>query len=45
MNKLDETEEIKNSTEERKIEKETIDVTSNNIAKRIINQVKQELEA
>jgi hypothetical protein len=45
LNKLDETEEIKNSTEERKIEKETIDVTSNNIAKRIINQVKQELEA
>jgi hypothetical protein len=44
LNKLNETEEISNSTEDRKIEQETIDVTSNNIAKRIVNQVKQELE-
>jgi hypothetical protein len=41
---LNETEEISKSTEDRKIEEETIDVTSNNIAKRIVNQVKQELE-
>jgi hypothetical protein len=39
LNKLKETEEISNPTEE-----ETIDVTSNNIGKRIVNQVKQELE-
>jgi hypothetical protein len=45
LNKLNETEEIKNSLEDRKIVEATIDVTSNNIAKRIINQVKQELEA
>ncbi|MFY9871213.1 MAG: hypothetical protein WAK17_15970 [Candidatus Nitrosopolaris sp.] len=45
LNKLNETEEIKNSQEDRKIGEATIDATSNNIAKRIINQVKQELEA
>jgi hypothetical protein len=45
LNKLNETEEIKNSLEDRKIGQTTINVTSNNIAKRIINQVKQELEA
>ncbi len=45
LNKLNETEEIKNSLEDRKIMEATIDVTSNNIAKRIINKVKQELEA
>jgi hypothetical protein len=44
LNKLNETEEISNSTEDRKIDEETIDVTSNNIAKRIVNQVKQQLE-
>ena len=44
LNKLNETEEIRNSAEDREIEEETIDVTSNNIAKRIINQVKQELD-
>jgi hypothetical protein len=44
LNKLDETEEINNSTENHRIEEEKIDVTSNNIAKKIINQVKQELE-
>jgi hypothetical protein len=43
LNKLDETEEINNSTENHRIEEEKIDVTSNNIAK-VINQVKQELE-
>jgi hypothetical protein len=42
---LNETEEIKSSLEDRKIGEATIDATSNNIAKRIINQVKQELEA
>jgi HEPN domain-containing protein len=45
LNKLNETEEIKSSLEDRKIGEATIDATSNNIAKRIINQVKQELEA
>jgi hypothetical protein len=45
LNKLYETEEIKNSLEDRKIGQTTINVTPNNIAKRIINQVKQELEA
>jgi hypothetical protein len=44
LNKLNETEDISNSAEDREIEEETIDVTSNNIANRIINQVKQELE-
>jgi hypothetical protein len=44
LNKLNETEEISHSAEDREIEEETIDVTSNNIAKRIINQVKQELD-
>jgi hypothetical protein len=42
---LNETDKIKNSLEDRKIGEATIDVASNNIAKRIINQVKQELEA
>lgn len=41
LNKLNETEEIGNSAEDRVIEEATIDVTSNNIAKKIINQVKQ----
>lgn len=45
LNKLKETEKIKNSIEDHKIAEAAIDVTSNNIAKRIINQVKQELEA
>jgi len=45
LNKLIETEEFKNSLEDRKIGQTTINVTSNNIAKRIINQVKQELDA
>jgi hypothetical protein len=45
LNKLNETEEIKNSIEDRKIGQTTINVTSSNIAKSIINQVKQELEA
>jgi len=44
LNKLNETEEIKNSLEDRKIGQTTINVTSSNIAKRIINQVKQEFE-
>jgi hypothetical protein len=43
LNKLNETEEISSSTEDREIAEETIDVTSNNIARRIINQVKHEL--
>jgi len=42
---LKETEKSKNSIEDHKIAEAAIDVTSNNIAKRIINQVKQELEA
>jgi hypothetical protein len=45
LNKLNETEEIKSSLEDHKKVEATIDVTSNNIAKGIINQVKQELEA
>jgi hypothetical protein len=45
LNKLNETEEIKSSLEDHKKGEATIDVTSNNIAKGIINQVKQELEA
>lgn len=44
LNKLNETEEIGNSAEDREIEEATIDVTSNNIAKRIINQVKVQFE-
>ena len=44
LNKLNETEEIKNSLEDRKIGQTTINVASNNIAKDS-NQVKQELEA
>jgi hypothetical protein len=48
LNKLNETEEIKNSLEDHKIGQTTINVSSNNtsnIAKRIINQAKEELQA
>ena len=38
LTKLNETGEISNSTEHRQIEKETIDVTSNNIPERIIDR-------
>ena len=44
LNKLNETEEIGNSAQDREIEEAIIDVTSNNIAKRIINQVKVQFE-
>jgi len=45
---LNETEELKNSLEDHKIGSRAINVSSNNtanIAKGIINQVKEELEA
>ena len=48
LNKLNETEEIKNSLEDHKIGPGATNVSSNNtanIAKGIINQVKEELEA
>ena len=44
LNKLNETEEIKNSLEDHKIGQTTINVSSN-IAKEIINQAKEELQA
>src|SRR5215467_13012724 len=44
LTKSNETGEISNSTEHRQIEKETIEVTSNNIRERIIDRAKQEFE-
>jgi len=44
LNKLNETEEIKNSLEDHKIGPRAINVSSNNTAN-IVNQVKEELEA
>jgi hypothetical protein len=48
LNKLNETEQIKNSLEDPKIRQTTINISSNNtanIATGIINQAKEELEA